>query len=74
MTAQVPLAGVSAYSAAKAAVVNLTRSLAREYAPRGVRFNVLCPGCFPGPEAGETLDQQRREQILQQTPMARCAL
>lgn len=36
--------GLAAYSAAKGAVLNLTRSIAVEYARRGVRANCLCPG------------------------------
>jgi NAD(P)-dependent dehydrogenase (short-subunit alcohol dehydrogenase family) len=35
---------VTPYGAAKAAVVNLTKSVAMEWAPRGVRVNALCPG------------------------------
>ena len=33
-----------AYSAAKASILNLTMFLAREWAPRGVRVNSICPG------------------------------
>lgn len=36
--------GVTPYAAAKAAVVNLTRSIAMEWAPSNVRVNALCPG------------------------------
>ncbi|MBX5469553.1 MAG: SDR family oxidoreductase [Thermoleophilaceae bacterium] len=36
--------GLAAYSAAKGAVLNLTRSIAVEYARAGVRANCLCPG------------------------------
>lgn len=36
--------GLAAYSAAKGAVLNLTRSIAVEYARSGVRANCLCPG------------------------------
>ena len=34
-----------AYSAAKAAVVNLTRVTAIDYAKDAIRCNALCPGC-----------------------------
>ena len=47
VTAHLPLSRVFAYSASKAAVNNLTKNLAREYAPRGVRINSLNPGFFP---------------------------
>jgi NAD(P)-dependent dehydrogenase (short-subunit alcohol dehydrogenase family) len=36
--------GVTPYGASKAAVVNLTKSVAIEWASRGVRVNALCPG------------------------------
>lgn len=71
VTAHLPLSRVFAYSASKAAVVNLTQNLAREYAPRGVRVNALCPGFFPAEQNRKILDQQRVDNIMQQTPMAR---
>lgn len=41
--AHTPSPGVAAYSAAKAGVLALTRSIAAEYGPRGIRCNAVCP-------------------------------
>ena len=71
VTADRPLSRVFAYSASKAAVVNLTRNVAREYAPHGVRVNALCPGFFPAEQNRKILDAERTAKIMQQTPMAR---
>ena len=71
VTAHLPLSRVFAYCAAKAAVVNLTKNLAREYAPKNVRVNVLCPGFFPAEQNRKILDQERVENIMRGTPMHR---
>jgi NAD(P)-dependent dehydrogenase (short-subunit alcohol dehydrogenase family) len=47
VSAHIPLSRVVAYSAAKAAVLNLTQFLAREWAPNKVRVNSITPGFFP---------------------------
>lgn len=45
-----PVPTVAAYAAAKAALVGFTRSIALEYATRGVQCNVLAPGYLQGPK------------------------
>jgi NAD(P)-dependent dehydrogenase (short-subunit alcohol dehydrogenase family) len=71
VSAHLPLSRVFAYSASKAAVVNLTQNVARELAPSGVRVNALCPGFFPAEQNRKILDPARIEKIMRQTPMAR---
>lgn len=71
VTAHLPLSRVFAYSASKAAVVNLTKNVAREYGEKKVRVNVLCPGFFPAEQNRAILDAERRASIMSQTPMRR---
>ena len=47
--AVVGAANLTAYAAAKGAVLQLTRSIAAEYAPYGIRANCLCPGATDTP-------------------------
>jgi NAD(P)-dependent dehydrogenase (short-subunit alcohol dehydrogenase family) len=71
VTSYRPLSRVFAYSASKAAVLNLTQNVARELAPKGVRVNCLCPGFFPAEQNRKILDKSRVESILRHTPMGR---
>lgn len=71
VTAHLPLSRVFAYSASKAAVVNLTQNVARELAPQGVRVNALCPGFFPAEQNRKILDAERTANIMSRTPMGR---
>ena len=66
-----PLSRVFTYSAAKAAVHNLSKNLAREWAAKGVRVNVLVPGFFPAEQNRKILNPDRVASIMAQTPMAR---
>jgi NAD(P)-dependent dehydrogenase (short-subunit alcohol dehydrogenase family) len=77
VAAHLPLSRVVAYSAAKAAVINLTQFLAREWAPLGVRVNSITPGFFPAEQNRRLLFEEdgsptpRAQSILNHTPMAR---
>jgi NAD(P)-dependent dehydrogenase (short-subunit alcohol dehydrogenase family) len=66
-----PLSRVFIYSAAKAAVINYTRNVARELAEAGVRVNCLCPGFFPAEQNRKILDRARIDAILAHTPLNR---
>lgn len=66
-----PLSRVFTYSLTKAAVLNLTQNLAREWAPKGIRVNALCPGFFPAEQNRKILDPERVESIMRMTPMNR---
>jgi NAD(P)-dependent dehydrogenase (short-subunit alcohol dehydrogenase family) len=71
MSALVPLSRVFTYSATKAAVHNLSKNLAREWAEYGIRVNTLVPGFFPAEQNRKVLDESRVLDILRQTPMSR---
>ena len=71
VTSHLPLSKVFAYSASKAAVVNLTKNVAREYGTQGVRVNAICPGFFPAEQNRKILAPERVEKIMAQTPMNR---
>ena len=71
VSSHLPLSRVFAYSASKAAVVNLTQNVAREFAPMGVRVNALAPGFFPAEQNRKILDEARVAKIMAGTPMNR---
>ncbi len=71
LSAIVPLSRVFTYSASKAAVLNLSKNLAREWAPQGIRVNAISPGFFPAEQNQKVLTPDRVESIFQHTPMKR---
>lgn len=77
VSAHLPLSRVVSYSAAKAAVLNLSQFLAREWAPKGVRVNTLTPGFFPAEQNRKLLFNDdgsptpRTRAIWGHTPMGR---
>jgi NAD(P)-dependent dehydrogenase (short-subunit alcohol dehydrogenase family) len=63
---------VAAYSASKAAVASLTRSLGVELGKKGVTVNAIAPGVFPTPLNREIIHgTPRGEELLARTPMGR---
>ena len=77
VSAYIPLSRVVTYSAAKAAVLNVTLFLAREWAAKGVRVNSVTPGFFPAEQNRKLLFNDdgsptaRTTAIIGHTPMAR---
>jgi NAD(P)-dependent dehydrogenase (short-subunit alcohol dehydrogenase family) len=64
--------GVAAYAASKAAIEQLVRELARQWAVHGIRVNALAPGYFPtAMNAPMIADPERRRAILARTPLGR---
>ncbi len=66
-----PLSQIFTYSLTKAAVHNLTKNLAREWGPLGIRCNVLVPGFFPTEQNRKILTPERTARILAHTPFGR---
>jgi NAD(P)-dependent dehydrogenase (short-subunit alcohol dehydrogenase family) len=71
LSAITPLSRVFTYSASKAAVLNLTQNLAREWAARKIRVNALSPGFFPAEQNRKVLTPDRVEKIMGHTPAHR---
>jgi len=71
ISSKIPLSRVFTYSASKAALLNLTRNLGREWAPKNLRVNALTPGFFPAEQNKKVLTPERVEQIMRHTPASR---
>ncbi|SEW32551.1 NAD(P)-dependent dehydrogenase, short-chain alcohol dehydrogenase family [Cognatiyoonia koreensis] len=59
------------YSAAKAGILGLTKAMARELAPHGVRANAICPGFIATDITAGKLTDEMRAQVLAGIPMGR---
>ncbi len=62
--------GQAVYSASKAALIGLTKTLAREYASRGVTVNAVAPG-FIETDMTSELPEEAKTSIISQTPLGR---
>jgi NAD(P)-dependent dehydrogenase (short-subunit alcohol dehydrogenase family) len=74
---EVGIKGLTAYAAAKGGVNQMTRTMAVEWAARGIRVNAFAPGYFENIMSGakeEHARPEKRAQVLQFTPMGRRGL
>ena len=62
-------AGQANYASAKAGVIGLTRSIAKEVGSRGITANAIAPG-FIETRMTEQLDEKQREELLKHIPLA----
>ncbi|WP_428897997.1 3-oxoacyl-[acyl-carrier protein] reductase [Parelusimicrobium proximum] len=65
-------AGQANYSASKAGIIGLTKSLAKEFASRNIRVNAVAPG-FVKTEMTDKLDEKIKESVLATVPLKRFA-
>ncbi|MGX6449875.1 SDR family NAD(P)-dependent oxidoreductase [Patulibacter sp. S7RM1-6] len=67
-TAKMPAAG---YAASKAGVLGLTKDLAAQWGPRGIRVNAICPGIFPTEATANYGPNYERKVVAARIPIGR---
>ena len=72
MSGEIGIYGQANYAAAKAGQIGLTKTLAREYARKGVTVNAIAPG-FTKTRMTEGIPEKAMEAVLAATPVARMA-
>jgi 3-oxoacyl-[acyl-carrier protein] reductase len=68
---QMGIAETAAYSAAKAGLIGLTRALAREFGPRGIRVNAVAPGATITDMTTDLLESEEGQRRLRDMPLGR---
>jgi 3-oxoacyl-[acyl-carrier protein] reductase len=68
---QMGVAETAAYSAAKAGLIGLTRSLAREFGPRGIRINAVAPGVTITEMTTELVESEEGKRRLRDMALGR---
>lgn len=71
MASQYGLPKVIAYSASKGAIESMTRAMAAELSPKGIRVNCIAPGFIATDMSAKALnnDPERKQRVLARTPM-----
>ena len=68
---QIGVADTAAYSAAKAGLIGLTRALAREFGPRGIRVNAVAPAVTVTEMTTDLVDSEEGRRRLRDLPLGR---
>lgn len=68
---QIGVAETAAYSAAKAGLIGLTRALAREFGPRGIRVNAVAPGATVTEMTGDLVESEEGRRRLREMALGR---
>ena len=69
--AQIGIAETAAYAAAKAGLIGLTRALAREFGPHGIRVNAVAPGVTETGMTTELVESEEGRRRLREMPLGR---
>ena len=71
ITGEIGSVGQAPYVAAKAGIIGLTKTLAREYASRGITVNAVSPGYIDTDMTANELPEARRVELIKSIPLAR---
>jgi NAD(P)-dependent dehydrogenase (short-subunit alcohol dehydrogenase family) len=68
------LVGGAHYAASKGGVISLTKTIAREFGPRGIRANVVCPSMIETGMLDGNLTREKFDEIVASVPLRRAGL
>lgn len=71
MASQYGIPKVIAYTASKSAIEGMTRAMAVELSPKGIRVNCIAPGFIATDMSAKALnsDEERKQKVMSRTPM-----
>jgi NAD(P)-dependent dehydrogenase (short-subunit alcohol dehydrogenase family) len=65
------LVGGAHYAASKGGVISMTRTIAREFGPQGIRANVVCPSMTDTGMLDDNVSDQQRQEMVASIPLRR---